>query len=236
MNEKYSDKQTKRNNISALIATLGVALLCSCSSNTPSEKEIKSKIEDIYTNCPMMAVEDFKKINGEPQQDGSYVATLEYTLRLAPTPENKAYVEEKEKRKLELQPRYDAYTAEVKRLIQKQNTLKDQEFYNPPKSDEEYASLSASIAESEKELQYFETQHRGDAEEYDRLFAGADKVIIRNLFVSCKIDESSRSLSKIGDFIYGDPKELGKDIRRSYKGNLRMIKTDNGWMIDGIAG
>jgi len=74
--------------IAIMTAVSAAGMLSGCSDSTPSESTIKRQLAQQYSDCKPLSMEGFEKANGYPQQDGSYVAEISYTLVLKPVDEN----------------------------------------------------------------------------------------------------------------------------------------------------
>lgn len=70
------------------------ASMTACSgSDKPSESDAKAAVTAMLGDCQYLEVDDFKRDNGIPQQDGSYVVQANYSVRITPTGDVKDFVE-----------------------------------------------------------------------------------------------------------------------------------------------
>lgn len=71
-----------------LAVALGIAItvsLAACSdSSKPSESEAKQALQSYLGNCQYIDISKFRKVNGVPQQDGSYLIEVDFKATLNP--------------------------------------------------------------------------------------------------------------------------------------------------------
>ena len=94
-----------------------VGILVGCTNSVPSEGQLKRQISSLYTNCPLISISNFEKINGMMQRDGSYLAAIRYTLTLTPTDNNRRDFKEA----LRLHTQYEADKLEQAKEDEKEN-------------------------------------------------------------------------------------------------------------------
>ena len=70
--------------VSKIVIAAGITFsLAACHSDNPSESEAKAVVQQEFTDCKYIKMSNFDKINGIPQDDGSYRVDVKYTLKLA---------------------------------------------------------------------------------------------------------------------------------------------------------
>ncbi|MCH4094806.1 MAG: hypothetical protein LKE96_11035 [Acetobacter peroxydans] len=75
-----------------VVNLLSLALLVGCGDNRPSDSDIKKQLLSQLSPCPELSITNFKKINGYPQNDGSYIAEVQYNLVFTPSDQMLDYV------------------------------------------------------------------------------------------------------------------------------------------------
>jgi DNA repair exonuclease SbcCD ATPase subunit len=102
----------------ALALSMGVwvATVTGCSGSAPSESAIRRQIEVIYQNCQPVSVHNFEKIDDISQPDGSHRVAVQYTLRLAPIPENQAALRRWEEEYAANEPQYKILEEKIQAL------------------------------------------------------------------------------------------------------------------------
>jgi len=88
----YLHKRASRLSASVVIAA---ALAACSSSDRPSESEARTALEAYLGNCQYIDVSDFRKVNGIPQEDGTYIVKLDFSAKITPTDAIKNYLENK---------------------------------------------------------------------------------------------------------------------------------------------
>jgi len=67
--------------------------VAACSgSDKPSESEARTALQAYLGNCQYIDISDFRKVNGIPQQDGSYIVETNFTATLNPPDKIKDFV------------------------------------------------------------------------------------------------------------------------------------------------
>ena len=78
-------RETKRSYKLGAISFCSLTLLAGCGNNSPSNSDIIKQLSSQISPCPELSIVDFKKINGFPQTDGSYVDQIQYVLTFTPS-------------------------------------------------------------------------------------------------------------------------------------------------------
>ncbi len=74
------------------ISFLVLALLVGCDGSAPSNSDIKKQLLSQVSPCPELSISDFQKLNGYPQNDGSYIDQIQYNLVFTPSDDMLNYV------------------------------------------------------------------------------------------------------------------------------------------------
>jgi hypothetical protein len=74
------------------IGFFSLVLLAGCGDNEPSSSEIKKQLLSQLSPCPELSIADFQKLNGYPQNDGSYIDQVQYNLVFTPSDNMLNYV------------------------------------------------------------------------------------------------------------------------------------------------
>lgn len=204
-----------------------VALISACSgSDKPSESEAKQAVEAELGNCQYIDVQNFKRLNGIPQQDGSYDVLASYTLDINPTDDIKDYINTDYKSAL------DDATQKVAAAKQFEDELHRKldawQKANYPFGDPRtfYASLTLDDAQT----------HIADAnilnsDPVGKLQAQARQKAHDALEQACPNTPEGFIRTTIYDNNV-QVEDLGNDLKREVGSvEIHMIKTDNGWQL-----
>jgi len=204
---------------------LASALLTGCNSEAPSASEAQKAIESRFP-CEHISIRDFERVNGIPQNDGSYLVQVKYTVRVSPTDEIKSYAKEGYAKELaEMQEKVAQakafgtdYEAKKKAWLSS----------NPGKSDSDFWKATPGIEQAYDDYMHSGFAY-GDGDHRLAMLPGQAKI-----FLEQKMMQSCPSVQqRIMDQLYQrqDPVELyASDVDAPFHDTLSMIKTDNGWM------
>jgi hypothetical protein len=203
----------------ALILTS--ALLTGCNSDAPSASDAQQVAESIFASCSNMKVKDFERVNGIPQNDGSYLVQVKYTVRLTPPDNIASYMR-------------DTYPKTLAELQTKDTLFKE---LRSQYEDRLHALEATEPMATERDL-------RSKYPDLDQLFAKVNEansgpdlnsyinntlsMIERNLVDACPKVNPRITIS-----IADSPKPIEKfagDVDIPFNDTYSMIKTDNGWM------
>jgi hypothetical protein len=225
MLKKGNTMLSKQTLITLPVLLLAGAMLTGCNSDAPSASDAQRVTESIFSGCDQLKVVDYERVNGIPQNDGTYIVQVKYNVRISPTPENKQYIAET----------YPKLYADVKEKVehgkavrQKYETSRDQFMAaNPGKSITDFEKAYPDIAND----YYANISWVGDSAE-QRLTEGMPSsgktTLAQNLWKTCP---------KLGipliNKLFQHPASIEQytsDVDVPFSDSYIMIKTDNGWM------
>lgn len=85
-------REEKRSYKMGAISFFSIALLAGCGDNSPSNSDIIKQLSSQISPCPELSIVDFQKINGFPQNDGSYIDQIQYAVKFTPSEKMLGYV------------------------------------------------------------------------------------------------------------------------------------------------
>lgn len=68
--------------------------LSACGNSEPSMSDLKKQILPSVVNCPGLTIQNFQKLNGYPQSDGSYIEIVQYDVVFKPPSKVLKYVKD----------------------------------------------------------------------------------------------------------------------------------------------
>jgi len=71
--------------IGVSLIVISTVSLVGCDESSPSESTVEKQVKQEYAACNLASIHDFKKLNGYPQQDGSYLVDVQYKIVVTPT-------------------------------------------------------------------------------------------------------------------------------------------------------
>jgi len=206
--------------LSPVLASLLLLTACSGSSS-PSASDAQQVAEGIFASCDNMKVKDFERVNGIPQNDGSYLVQVKYTVRLTPPdsissymrdtyPKTLAELQAKDKRHDELRAQYTDRLHALE-AVEPMATTQELEAKYP-----DLAQLSAQSGELT------------NGPQLNSFVNNTMSMIERNMVDACPKVNPSTTIRMVNV-----PKPLEKfagDVDIPFNDTYAMIKTDNGWM------
>ena len=225
MLNKGNTMQSRQTLLTLPVLLLAGGMLTGCNSDAPSSSDAQRVTESIFSGCDQLKVVDYERVNGIPQNDGSYVVQVKYNVRISPTPENKQYIAET----------YPKLYADLKEKVehgkaarQKYETSLDQFMAaNPGKSVTDFEKAYPDVADA----YYANATWESDSAE-QLLTEGMPKsgkvALAQNLWKTCP-KLSSPLLSKLFQSP-GPVEQYASDVDVPFSDSYIMIKTDNGWM------
>ncbi|MCX7193892.1 MAG: hypothetical protein NTY60_09780 [Proteobacteria bacterium] len=198
-----------------VLATIcAVVFISACSSNSPSESEIKkAAIGDIDGVCKLVKIENFIKVNGVAGNGGnSYQESVKYTLNVLPFPDAQNILKDFENKHTEATKTYDAAKANSDAVYAK---------FNGDTSIEANQSRNTAHDAREAAWQVMDQSSLSNTNHgipYDQLVNQAcpSSSPELNAFIASSYASSKEF------FIGGANKEVNQTIN--------MIKSDNGWV------
>jgi len=230
-------KSGSRRALIAKNAVIGFAALIAlgCSKSSPSESDLKDQLTSTYKDCDVVSVRDFKKTNGIQQQDGSYVMSVEYKIKVVPVPENEKFVREAVNAHDRFQTQFSRLgelDAEIIKLEGKLSRIANE-------SDERKELLDRiqAVKRSQDELTAKWGNVYAEYRPFDLSLPEVSQKLGAAFDAKCNIPENLRPMAQIADFVsVYDPISFGKSLEKTYRGDFRMIKTDNGWLPEQLLG
>lgn len=212
-----------------LAVALGIAItvsLAACSdSSRPSESEAKQALQSYLGNCQYVKVQDFKRINGIAQQDGSYVVQASYTLDIQPSDDVRSYVHDRfgpggvdqqiADAKQQLANHDQAQSAWL--AANSGKTVSDYYYSLSPEDRDRYGVARAILTQDSY----------GPAAKIDLMGRNA---IIAMMAKECP--STGHFFAKLYSDSNYRVEEFSDDIERKAENvEIRMIRTDNGWQL-----
>lgn len=70
-----------------LLVGICAIFMTGCSSNSPSEKDVRKGLEDAFASCSLAKIKDVKRLNGEQGSDvNKYLVDVSFVLNIEPVP------------------------------------------------------------------------------------------------------------------------------------------------------
>ncbi|WP_199102150.1 hypothetical protein [Aquitalea sp. ASV11] len=213
--------QSRQTLLTLPILLLAGAMLTGCNSDAPSSSDAQQVAEGIFASCDNMKVKDFERVNGIPQNDGSYLVQVKYTVRLTPPdsissymrdtyPKTLAELQAKDKRHDELRAQY---TDRLHALEAVEPMATTQEL------ETKYPDLAQLSAQSGELI---------NGPQLNSFVNNTMSMIERNMVDACPKVNPNITMRMVNV-----PKPLEKfagDVDIPFNDTYAMIKTDNGWM------
>lgn len=220
----------------ALSPIAAALILASCSSSEPDAADIEKNIAKLFVECPQISVEETEKTNGIKESEITYTIDAKFTLKNTPSSENE-----------ELFEIYTEASSKEKNLEQELET-KRKEFYKSlenlnkfsPEMEEssEYKEKENAFNKEKEEVINLEKEFKNNMNKANESKGNLEK----NFRSNCPITSSFGNkllfelFTPIKGFSVKDEKEnIGKEFSKEFTAKLKMIKTDNGWMIEELA-
>jgi hypothetical protein len=223
MLKKGNTMLSKQTLITLPVLLLAGAMLTGCNSEAPSASEAQKAIESRFP-CEHISIHDFERVNGIPQNDGSYLVQVKYTVRVSPTDEIKAYAKDGYAKELaEAQEKVAQAQTFKKEYDSKKNSWSAA---NPGKTDYDFWHEFPASYKAYDDYEH-SPESLGDAY-LAKLPSRAKAVMEQKMLQSCPSVPQ-----RIMDQLYQrqDPVEqYAEDVDAPFHDTLSMIKTDNGWM------
>lgn len=182
------------------------ALLYSQNSNSsdmPTDADITNEINTAFSECGTLSAANIEKINGFKENDQIHQISIKYEITSKPLSNNKELWENFKDRKEKIENEYEDFQIKKKSISSQEDI---NEFY------EKNSEIIDNIRKLEKEK------------------AGIRDKMSRDFLRNCNYKDSHFVLN-ILNLLFGDYENYGKDIRASFESNIRMFKTDNGWIL-----
>jgi len=227
----------------ACAAGLYSLVLTGCGPSVPSKSEAKTVVEHVFANCPLVQIGNFSKVNGIAQQDGSYLVSVKFTVKISPIPEN-----------------IETYNTAAKLFIAQHDAYKQWDLKEIPQFQEDKRKLEDMQyhANSEQEKANFGAQIDALSDAYGKKWKYWDnyqksipKGVLaeqkQRFFKACQLPDFYRDLENrkmainlIAPMLSADPydhvmakepyDQFAKELESEYTANLSMIKSENGWI------
>ena len=221
MLKKGNTMQSTQTLITLPVLLLAGAMLTGCNSDAPSASDAQQVAEGIFASCDNMKVKDFERVNGIPQNDGSYLVQVKYTVRLTPPESISSYMRDTYPKTLaELQAK-DALFKELRtQYFERLHALETTE----PMATEndllakypDLSQLSAKVTEA------------NSGPQLNSFVNNTMSMIERNMVDACPKVNPNMTMRMVNV-----PKPLEKfagDVDIPFNDTYTMIKTDNGWI------
>ncbi|WP_423391469.1 hypothetical protein [Burkholderia sp. LMG 21824] len=221
-------KNKTRSGILKLSLSIAIALsLSACNDDSkPSAEEAQKAVVSNIGECSFVDMQDFKKLNGIQQQDGSYLVYVSYKLVIHPTDEIKDYLTANNmssyKGALQIAQNADA---EIQQRIDQEDAVRDQwKAENPNGSDSDFRQ---SIGMDAANQSNYDHMHRGT--NVAKAYMEASQYIYQQMHQGCP--QTVQVVWEHLDIAHMKPEDFAQDHTLTMNhGQIHMIKTDNGWM------
>ena len=235
------------------VLLLVIVFLSSCSdSNIPSERDIKKNISNQFEGCEYVEVMNVKKLDGMPQQNGSYLVKATFDIKLNPIKENiKAWEVYSENLK-----KYEALDKVRREEIDDARNRHDQLFDKLQKeysqiNEENYDKLTIEqdkikskvndlrkdilLEEQANNIRFKAALKNADIASFNPKSSNTFYEQYRKLNAECKYT-NGLGKSLIDKIIFNDSTKgseiLGIGTTTSFSYEFQMIKTENGWKLE----
>jgi hypothetical protein len=105
------------------VSFLALAFLVGCGDSEPSNSDIKKQLLSRISPCPELSIADFQKINGYPQNDGTYIDQVQYNIVFTPSDQMLDYVADYANKQQAIENEGAADTAKIQTARDQANAL-----------------------------------------------------------------------------------------------------------------
>jgi len=173
------------------------------SSNIPTELGIIDEINNVFNECKSLSISDIIKTNGIQESDNIHQVNVTYKITSNPLIENKELWDKFKIHKEKIEKDYDAYQAKEKSSENK-------------KYAHEINNQDAEIINNIRALEKEKAEIR-DA-------------MSRAFLTNCNYKNSHFVLDNL-NLLFGDYENYGREIKAIFEANVKMVKTDTGWVL-----
>lgn len=173
------------------------------SSDMPTDADIANEINAAFSECRSLSVANIEKINGLKENDQTHQVNIKYEIISKPLSNNKELWENFKGRKEKIEAEYEDFQIKKKSIAPQEDI---NEFY------EKNSEIINNIRSLEKEK----------VEIRDKM----SRIFLHD----CNYKDSHFVLNTL-NFLFGNYENYGKEIKASFESNIRMLKTDNGWIL-----
>ena len=221
MLKKGNTMQSRQTLIALPVLLLAAAMLTGCNSDAPSASEAQQVAEGIFASCDNMKVKDFERVNGIPQNDGSYLVQVKYTVRITPPESITSYMRDTYPKMLtELQAKEKRHDELRAQYINRLHALEAVEpMATTPDLEAKYPDLAQLNAQSGELIA---------GPQLNSFMNDTLSMIERTMVNTCPKVNPNTTVRMVDA-----PKPLEKfagDVDIPFNDTYAMIKTDNGWM------
>lgn len=213
-------------NTQRALATLSLIVLSACSSS-PSDSDAKKAVETMIGGCRLLSIDNFQKVNGIANSDGSHVVEIKYSIKAKVFPEVAKMVAEYSPKRSAMSTRL-AKAAEADAAAKKVLAERNEKLLHEIKDMTEWHAFKAETEKFDKEI----------ALPANQLVSAIEKELSDlqrdELAISERFKQECPSVNgKLQFLMYDNNQGLDnytKDFTKDYHVNITMIKSDNGWI------
>lgn len=208
------------------LAALSAVVLSAC-SNSPSDTDAKKAVEGALGGCRFLSLENFQKVNGIGNNDGSYTMEVKYSIKAKAFPEVAKMAADYSAKWSELSVRLDK-AIEADAAAKKELTERNEKLQHGIKDMGEWNAFKAETEKFDKEVALPANQLVSAIQKERDALKREETAITQRFRQECpSMNERLQYL------MYDNNQGLGnyaKDFTKDYDVKLLMVKTDNGWM------
>lgn len=173
------------------------------SSDMPTDTDVTNEINVAFSECGNLSVTNIEKINGLKENDQIHQVSIKYEITSKPLFNNKELWDNFKNRKEKIENEYENFQIKKKSITHQEGM---NEFY------EKNSEIMDNIRSLEKEK----------VEIRDKMS--------RTFLRDCNYKDSHFVLDNL-NLLFGDYENYGREIKAIFEANVKMVKTDNGWML-----
>jgi hypothetical protein len=212
--------------IKTTLSALALFALAAC-SNSPTESDAKKIVENELGGCRFLSLENFQKINGIVNNNGSHSMEIKYSIKVKAFPEVA-------KMATDYSSKFDAIRVrsekakEANANVRKEMLERSQKLQNGIKDRGEWNAFKAETDKFENEVAIPASQQVSLIHKELNQAIAESEAIAKRFAQECPNMDNRLRLS-----IYENNQGIDtytKDYTRAAHENLMMVKSDNGWV------
>lgn len=210
--------------IHTAFTAFSVIILSAC-SNSPSDSDAKKSVESLLGGCRLLSIENFEKVNGIANNDGSHVLEVKYSIVAKTLPEVA-------KMAVDYSTKWSEISARLEKAEQADEAAqKDLGERRTRKGILGMTEWAAFKAETDK----FETEVVVPGNKLARTIREErNSLNVAKEAIAQRFKQECPSMNERLQYLMYDNNHgidnYTKDFTKNYHVKLMMVKTDNGWM------
>jgi hypothetical protein len=208
------------------LAAFSLIVLSACSSS-PSDSDAKKAVESALGGCRFLSLENFQKVNGIANNDGSHTMEIKYSIKAKVFPEVAKMAADYSARWSATVPRLEK-AREADAAAQKELYERNEKLRRGIKDMGEWHAFKAETEKFDKEVALPANQL------VSAINKERDELKREESAIAQRFKQECPSMNERLQYLMYD-NNMGldnytKDFTKDYHVKLQMVKTDNGWM------